>query len=360
MNPTRASGAGYSGRRRPSDDPAEIERDIRRTRADMSRTVDAIERRLSPERIGNELRNSVRETIDDVQHRLNPKRIANEAGRNMIDSIREHPVPALLAGLSIGYMLMAPDSRSQRQRRDYYYDVENYARPHRGGSRAYRFEDEYDIDYRAYGGRDTDEYDRLRARARAAWERGSDHEDEGRFSEMRHRASDAAGEASEKAGEFIDETRERASEFAHEARDRMSEYADYAGDRARRMGRQVYRGSRRAERSLEEFVDSNPLVAGALAAGVGALLGSLLPSTDVEDEWFGDTRDHLVEGAGEVVEHTAEKARHVAERVADEARDAVEEVADTARSEAGRVGETAREGAREVSEEAGRQTKEQF
>jgi len=53
---------------------------------------------------------------------------------------------------------------------------------------------------------------------------------------------------------------------------------------------------------LGRTMQSNPMVLGAVALAAGALIGTLLPSTDVEDTYMGETRDTLVDSARDIAE----------------------------------------------------------
>ena len=57
------------------------------------------------------------------------------------------------------------------------------------------------------------------------------------------------------------------------------------------------------------LLEDNPAAAGAIAIGVGALLGALIPPTRKEDELWGETRDRLAERARELSARAAEQAR---------------------------------------------------
>jgi hypothetical protein len=59
----------------------------------------------------------------------------------------------------------------------------------------------------------------------------------------------------------------------------------------------------RIARSMRE----NPLAYGVAALAAGALMGSLMPRTEVEDEYLGETRDSLLDSAREMAEDTVQK-----------------------------------------------------
>ena len=57
------------------------------------------------------------------------------------------------------------------------------------------------------------------------------------------------------------------------------------------------------------FMNDQPLAVGALAAGVGALLGALLPATRREDELLGKKRDALMRAARETLSEELQKVQ---------------------------------------------------
>lgn len=288
----------------------EIEQEIIHTRAHMSSTLNAIEARISPARLKHEVQSTIQDTVDQ----FNPQRIAKRAGDNMLETIKEHPMPALIAGLSIGYMFMKGSDGHSRERRndDRYYRTLPYSAAR--GQSMYR-DDVYPSRHPEYPARYRDE-------------EGS------RIDEMRGRAEDTASDVRERAGEAVSEARHRASDTMHDVQDRAGEVMSEARSRARHMGRTARRSARRAEHRVEDFVDDNPLLAGLVAAGAGALLGSLLPSTRFEDERMGPVRDDLMHQASDMADEARERARHVAEDAKEELKESGERIADSARAEA--------------------------
>jgi hypothetical protein len=61
-----------------------------------------------------------------------------------------------------------------------------------------------------------------------------------------------------------------------------------------------------------EALDREPLVVGAIGLAIGAAIGAMLPHTRVEDETFGDTRDHLRDEAMASAQRGYEAAKDVA------------------------------------------------
>ena len=88
-------------------------------------------------------------------------------------------------------------------------------------------------------------------------------------------------------------------------------FSDRAGESAGRVADQV-----------GDMFERHPLLIGAIGMLAGGLLAALLPSTRVEDEWFGPSRDQLWNRAEKAGEETVSRVRDVAMRAADAAADA--------------------------------------
>lgn len=79
-------------RRDADKDPAQIEREIDVTRAELRATLEALEDRFSPSHL-----------IDDAMSQV--RRHSGEFAGNLGSSIKENPVPALLASVGIAWMM---------------------------------------------------------------------------------------------------------------------------------------------------------------------------------------------------------------------------------------------------------------
>src|SRR5690606_30760080 len=104
-----------------------------------------------PARIADEVKRNMRDTLDEVRDHIHPRQMAKRAGDNMLDTIRENPIPSLAAGLSIGYLIMKgfeSDDRSERRRfrRSGYEPYQSvpwgYDRGDRPWEYDYRYEDD--------------------------------------------------------------------------------------------------------------------------------------------------------------------------------------------------------------------------
>jgi gas vesicle protein len=104
---------------------------------------------------------------------------------------------------------------------------------------------------------------------------------------------------------------------------------------------------------LEEATRGNPIAAGMIAFGLGALAASLLPTTkperrlghELRDGFEQPVRDELQTAGKEAGEHMREHAQHAADQVKETAQDAAQRTKDDARSSAERVERDARDAA---------------
>jgi hypothetical protein len=70
---------------------------------------------------------------------------------------------------------------------------------------------------------------------------------------------------------------------------------------------------------IEGYVREHPLAAGAMALGIGAVVGLAVPLSKRENELMGEARDSLLESAHAVAEEAVERAQRVAERTVEAA-----------------------------------------
>ncbi|CUH38951.1 hypothetical protein JSE7799_01670 [Jannaschia seosinensis] len=76
---------------------------------------------------------------------------------------------------------------------------------------------------------------------------------------------------------------------------------------------------------------SQPLLAGVIAFGIGAVIGASLPRTQREDRYLGSYRDRAVDEAERIFHEESAKLRAVAEAAMDEAKDVATETMHEAR-----------------------------
>jgi ElaB/YqjD/DUF883 family membrane-anchored ribosome-binding protein len=177
----------------------------------------------------------------------------------------------------------------------------------------------------------------------------SDYDEYPSYSYSNDRGSslrDRAGDARETIGSRAGDARGTIGSRAGDARDAMSARAEQARQAMSDAPDRVQRQTR-----------GNPLTAGMIAFGVGALIGSALPDSEAERRAARAARDRvdvdsakerLTEHAREVQSGVQDKAREAAEDIKGSTRDAAQDVKDHAQHEGQRVKEDARQSGQEV------------
>jgi len=164
------------------------------------------------------------------------------------------------------------------------------------------------------------------------------------------------GEASDDIREDIEQTRERMGETVEaigyktdvksRVKDNVTEKKDAVVSRvtdAMPDGQQLKSGARKVGISKK-----NPLGLGIAAMAVGFLVGTLLPSTSVEDDKLGEMSDQVGEKAREAGQEALDRGKEVAREAVDSAKetagdktsDAAQEMASSLRDKAQEFGST--------------------
>jgi Protein of unknown function (DUF3618) len=222
---------------------AELEREVRQSRAEVEDTLDEIQDRLSPG-----------QWVDEVAHYVRDN--GGEFARNFGRIVRQNPVPATMVGVGLVWMMLS-------------------SRRHNGLPRSADLtpDDPFDPDWP---------------------EVGSDPRQFGSEEGAGEGLSDAAASSWEAAKEGAG----RVGRFAGTARERAASMGADMSRRARRTGAQARRYGVRAREGFLHTLQRQPLVLGALGLAAGAVLGAALPPTRREDELMGEASDDLKRRAG--------------------------------------------------------------
>ena len=267
---------------------AEVDRlraEIETTRVELGHTIDAIQERLSPARIKQEAKDSVREaTIGRVkQMAKNVGEKASDKGRGIFEVMRENPVPLAMIGLGAGWLLM----KSRRRER---------------------------IDYQP----------RTNERVPIGYEAGYL---EGRglkgnvIERTREGVSDAARSVGEKVSDAGTTLKQKAEEVTNKVTEAASDMTERVGDRVSHVSDRGERELQRARYAYEE----TPWVGAAVALALGAAAGLSIPSTRRETELIGEKRDELLQRAREAGREKLDAVRSVAEEVIDDVKPVAEQ-----------------------------------
>ncbi len=261
-----------------SPSPAEIERQIERSRADLTLTLDAIERKLMARHLLGKGFEMVRDTFG-----------TNEAINRGLDVIRANPVPVALIGIGAAWLIASNSNVVDRLAHD----------------------------------------ERIAAAGRRVADLASDIGN--RAGEL---ASDVAGRvgigSSASSGQALGHTGNRMVDESNDARpegwvhqvtdiaqDALRSVRDSGGALINRAGNYAGTGAGRVSDQLSDAFERHPLIVGGIGIMAGALIAALLPVTRAENEWLGDTRDALWNKTQEAGEHALSQVREAATRAVD-------------------------------------------
>lgn len=230
--------------------PQEIEREIERTRLEMSGTLQEIQRRLSPGQLLDEGLAYLREG--------GPGQFASNLG----ESVKREPLPVALIGIGVGWLMLNGRRGNRYQSADWdYVSTSTSSEP-------------------------------------SALSKAGD-----KARETAHRFGDAAEATGERVSQFARGTRDQAQHIG----ERVSQIAHDTRDQAEHYTRAAQRQYQRARHKAKSVIEEQPLLLGVLGLALGATLGALLPSTRKEDELMGETRDDLLTTAKDNLNAAKEK-----------------------------------------------------
>jgi ElaB/YqjD/DUF883 family membrane-anchored ribosome-binding protein len=279
--------------------PEEIELEIEQTRGRLSRDIDELGNKLSPQNLKQEAKSAIKGAAQGAVSNVGEQ--ARRTGSRLVEVIRENPLPVIAVGAGVTWLL------TQRSRSDI------------SGDRMARY---------AYTGPER--------RQGQSWQGGTGVK--GKVGEavsgVKETVSEAAGGIAEKATEWKERAGERIGDFRGEARWQ----------------------TRRIRTNLEHQAEENPLAVAIGAAVVGLALGLLLPGTERENELMGPARDQLADRAERTVERAKDAAveagREVKETVKAEIEEHKPEVKEVVQQAGQAVKEQVKGSARRVTNEA--------
>jgi hypothetical protein len=238
----------------------DLRAEIQQTRLEMHQTISELQERLSPSKVKSELQERVRDaTVGKAKYK------AREMGSGFMDVIRENPVPAVIGGISIGWLLVKSRRHDEFEERGF---PSRYL-----SSEAYQEE--------TYTG-----------------EPYSYPEEEGVSRKLQQKAAALKGEAQERASEYS----ERAREYSEKARQKLSETGTLASERAQEFTVNV------RERT-SDALQTNPFGVALTVLGLGVLAGMIIPASQKERE----IGEHIAASSAETVRSSMEKAHSSAE-----------------------------------------------
>ena len=288
-----------------TSDTGSIERDLDQTRSRLGSHLNELQGRLSPGQV-----------IDDMMAYFRGSEGA-DFGRNLMESVRSNPLPAALTGIGLAW-LMASNPRpgvaggtSTLPRADHDFD----ARLRTAERRVARQPDESE---HVYATRLTE------ARGQAI---GVAREPDEPHESFADRVNHALAKARQTAVDGIQAVRDGAGNMAGSVSGALGSAGGAAQTTVQQAGGVVSRGGQAASQfggNVASTLTDSPVLLGALGLAAGALLGSLLPQSDTEEDLLGgvagQARDTVRSLAGTAMERGGNVAQAVMETGQDSAR----------------------------------------
>ena len=279
-----------------TSDPGSIERDLDQTRSRLGSHLSELQSRLSPGQV-----------VDDAMAYFRGSDGA-EFGRNLLASVRNNPLPAAITGIGLAWLMASnprpnPANAASGFHRD---DQDFHTRLRTAERRVARQPDEAEHLYaarldeargQALGiAREPDDTDQsFGDRVKAALAKGHQAAADGAQS-LRETAGDAAGAV---GGAFVS-----AGSMAQSAAQRVGGAISQGGQSAGQAGD-----------SLVATLTANPMLLGALGLAAGALLGSLLPQSEGEEDLLGGVAGQARATARGLADTAMDRGGNVAQAV---------------------------------------------
>lgn len=263
------------------DNTEQIRAEIEDTRAEMSQTINEIQERLSPENIVGQVKETVREatigkveramervgeTLSDVtepalEYMGRAGTTIKETGRSVGNSIWKNPIPVALIGLGVGMLCMRRFGRSGNG-----YDYETTT----SGT----------------------------SRTRGSNLMGQTQHTTGQSYQGAYQGSYQG------TTNTLGQVKETASDLVNRSTDTLSNLGTKAKDGASALGTR-----------FNQMLQQNPLAVGAVAVAAGTAVGLLLPTTEFENEYIGETSEMLVDKAEDLARGALDKVQSAAEQM---------------------------------------------
>lgn len=282
-------------------DPSDIERQSDVIRADMSATLNALERKLSPQQLVDRSLNMVKDH-------------GGEFVTNLGSVAKENPVPLLLTAVGLVWLIAANARGSSTSSNRYRSGLGEY------GTDDYGYE-EMGLSGTESSGLGSTTY-------------GSDYastgEGQGKMQGIKQRVQETASHLKDRVQQTTNAARERlrsSRDRLHSTGESFDEARGDAANRVRNLSQQTKSQAIHARDSFTTMLNEQPLAVGALGVVIGAIVGAALPATQAEDRMLGNARDQALERAKrmgkEQYNTLRQRANDMADDVANRARRAV-------------------------------------
>lgn len=330
------------------NDTEALRSDIDVTRRRMDETIDALGERMQPRHLVDEVLGYFRRKSDNGDSNLSNMRDkvtsgASTAMHAVTDTIKNNPMPALLIGAGVAWMIY--NSRRSSTATGY----SQYTTTDTGDGIRYDPDAHLDrpLDYPQPG----------TGISEAGWSDSAIGQPvAGQSDSKLGRLKDGIGSAKDKLSSAGEAAREKMGAFRSAAGEKFSAARQRAGEigtRVKQRSGEIYTAGR--ERVVTT-ADQHPLEMGLVCLAAGVLAGLALPTPSPVNRRLGPTADRLRERARESGREIMEKGRHVASAAVNAAKQEAEQqglTPDGLRQKAVAVADRAKEAGKDTARNEG-------
>jgi ElaB/YqjD/DUF883 family membrane-anchored ribosome-binding protein len=302
---------------------AELEREVEATRAGLTDTLGTLRERASPNQLFEQALDYARSSG------------GMELLRNLGQAVRDNPLPLVLIGAGVGWLMFSGGSRAST--------------PAGSGAR-FRADSGPDERHGAEGiGASS-----LAEGASAVGDRLGEA-----ANDLRDSVTGAVRQTAETAGTTYRSVTDAAGSAADSVRAAASSAMDRISGDGQGTGEQLGSFNQGAQQGLGWLVREQPLVLGAIGVALGAAVGALLPGTETENRLMGEARDSAAQQVQAAAQEGYDRAKEAVGEATEQAKDQLSgssgsagQLGDALTSAAQQVRRATREAAHDVAAEA--------
>lgn len=289
--------------------PEKLEEEVNQARARIGEKLETLSNRLSPGELVDQVLGMAREH-------------GGEFTRNLGAQMKNNPVPLIITGIGMSWLMMASNTRSYSRSRGVPYGA---GYDHSDGYAPRYTDGVADYPYNARSSySNPDDYDRPM---------GTGTDSSG--PNVMDKAKDAMGRVGDRVEDLKDAAREkvdRMSDTLHQKMDRASDAVHQNLDgmhRRMHSNRQhehfPHQPMRSAQECVTDLFREQPVLAASLGVALGAAIGALLPATEVEEKLMGSVSEQAVSKAQDLASEQYEKVRDTAKEMAENVKENIDE-----------------------------------
>jgi Protein of unknown function (DUF3618) len=281
---------------------AEVELEVEAQRGHLDRTVEALKDKLTPGEVFDEASRAMGDAGQQILAKL-------------LDQARQNPMPVALVGVGLAWLMSSSGKSAASGGSPAGGLGQGLAR---ASSTLASAGDAVAGGAQELGRGASEGIKHLGDKAHAVGDTLS-----GRAHRLGDKAQDLASDMKETVSTMSDTMTSGAASLGHSGEAVAHRLSAAAQDTSRRVGE----SGAAAGRWVSDLVKSEPLLIGALGLAVGFAIGAALPSTPVEDETLGHTRDQWLRKGRELARETLDHAGEVAQAAYAAAKSEIESVA---------------------------------